>query len=402
MSNKIKAVKAREILDSRGYPTVECEVVVDDTFARVAVPSGSSTGAHEALELRDDDKKRYLGKGVLKAVDNVNKIIAPKLIGMDCTKQKETDKLMIELDGTDNKSRLGANAILSVSAAVCRAGARCKGIPLYKYVADMVGTKKFIMPVPLMVIIEGGKHGDNSTDFQEFMIAPIGAPSFREALRLGTEVYLHLERVLKSFGHHTNVGLEGAFTPHLKTNSEPLELIKMAIKEAGYKLGEEVAIALDPASSEFFENGEYILKKENKMLSPAEMVDYYEGLVSKYPIVSIEDGMAQDDWEGWQFLNDRLGKKIQIMGDDLTVTNIKRFQKAIELKAINSILVKINQIGTISETIDVVKLAQKNKFNSIISHRSGETEDHFIADLVVGLSTGQCKFCAPSRSDRIA
>ena len=400
--SKIKAIKAREILDSRGYPTVECEVWVDSTFARVAVPSGSSTGKHEALELRDDDKKRYLGKGVLKAVENVNKIIAPKLIGMDCTKQTDIDNLMLEIDGTANKSKLGANATLAVSAAVCRAGARCKNVPLYKYIADMVGNKNFIMPVPLMVVLEGGKHGDNSADMQEFMIAPIGAPNYKEALRWGTEVYLHLQKVLKSFNHHTNVGLEGAFAPHMKTNLEPLDLIVTAVKHAGYEPGKDVAIALDPASSEFFEDGEYVLKRENKLLTPAEMVDYYENMVSNYPIVSIEDGMAEDDWEGWQFLNDKLGKKIQIMGDDLTVTNINRFKKAIELKAINSILVKINQIGTISETIDVVKLAQKNKFTSCISHRSGETEDHFIADLVVGLSTGQCKFGAPCRSDRTA
>jgi enolase len=399
---KIKNIKAREILDSRGYPTIECEVWVESSFARVAVPSGSSTGTYEALELRDNDKNRYLGKGVLKAVENVNKIIAPKLLGMDCTKQKEIDEFMIELDGTENKSKLGANAILSVSAAICRAGARCKGIPLYKHIGDLVGTKKFIMPVPQMVVLEGGKHGDNSTDFQEFMIAPVGAPNFQEALRWGTEVYLNLRKVLKSFNHHVNVGMEGAFAPQMKNNSEPLDLIRTAIKHAGYRPGEDVAIAIDPASSEFFEDNEYVLKEEKKILTSAEMADYYSNLVDDYSIVSLEDGMAEDDWNGWQLLNAKIGKKIQVMGDDLTVTNIKRLQKAIDLKAINSILIKINQIGTITETIDVVKLAEKNKLTSVISHRSGETEDHFIADLVVGLSTGQCKFGAPCRSERTA
>lgn len=402
MPNEIRKIKAREVLDSRGYPTIECEVYAGEKFARVAVPSGSSTGKHEAVELRDGDKKRYLGKGVLKAVENVNKIIAPKLIGIDCARQRDIDNLMIELDGTENKANLGANAILSVSAAVCRAGARCRGIPLYKYIGDLTETKKFIMPVPLMVVLEGGKHGDDSTDFQEFMIAPIGAPNFREALRWGTEVYLNLQNVLKSFNHHTNVGMEGAFAPHMKTNAEPLDLINTAIKRAGYQPGKDVAIALDPASSEFFEDNAYVLKKEKKMLTPAEMADYYGNLVDKYPIISIEDGMAEDDWEGWQLLNNKIGKKAQVMGDDLTVTNLTRLQKAIDLKAINSILIKINQIGTITETIDVVKLAEKNKLTSVISHRSGETEDHFIADLVVGLSTGQCKFVAPCRSDRTA
>ncbi|MFH1848970.1 MAG: phosphopyruvate hydratase [archaeon] len=402
MAHNIKKIHAREILDSRGYPTVECEVTANSFSARIAVPSGSSTGIHEAHELRDDDKKRYIGKGVLKAVDNVNKRIAPMLQGTDCTKQGQIDQSMIGLDATENKSSLGANAILSVSASVCRTAAGCKKIPLYMYIADMVGVKKFIMPVPLMVVLEGGKHGDDSTDFQEFMIAPVGAPNFREALRWGTEVYLQLSKVLKSFRHHTNVGMEGAFAPHMKTNREPLDLITTAIKHAGYKPGRDVAIALDPAASEFYEEGAYILSKESKFLNPAEMVGYYAALVSRYPIISIEDGLAEDDWEGWAGLNSRLGGRIQVMGDDLTVTNVKRFRKAIGLKAVNSILVKINQIGTISETIDVVTLAKKSKCTAVISHRSGETEDDFIADLVVGLGTGQCKFGAPCRSDRTA
>ncbi len=396
---EIKNIKAREILDSRGNPTVEVDVVTNKGLSRASVPSGASTGIHESLELRDNDK-RFLGKGVLKAVNNVNNIIAKKLIGYDCTKQKEVDELMIDLDGTPNKSNLGANAILGVSMAVCKAAALSNNVSLYRYISNITGNSKFLLPVPMIVILEGGKHGDESTDFQEFMIMPNGAPSFREALRYATEIYLTLKNVLKKKHHHVNVGLEGAFTPNLKSNIEAIELILEAINEAGYEVKKEISVALDVASSEFFDNGKYVLKREGKVLNSDEMIDYYEDLAKTLPIISIEDGMAEDDWNGWQSLNQKLGNRIQIVGDDLIVTNIKRIRRAIELNAINSALIKINQIGTITETIDAVKILSDNKFIPIVSHRGGSTGETFISDFVVGLGTGQCKFGAPARGER--
>jgi len=396
---EIKNIRAREILDSRGNPTVEVDVFTDKGLSRASVPSGASTGSNEALELRDNDK-RFLGKGVLKAVDNVNNILAKKLIGRDCTKQRDIDNLMIELDGTENKSNLGANAILGASMAVCKAAAISKDTPLYRYISDITGNNKFLLPVPMMVILEGGKHGDKSTDFQEFMIMPNGAPSFKEALRYATEIYHTLKNILKKKHYHVNVGLEGAFAPSLKSNTEAIELILQAIDEAGYKTKKEISVTLDVASSEFFDEGKYVLEREGKVLSSGEMIDYYENLTKTFPVISIEDGMAEDDWDGWQSLNEKIGSEIQIVGDDLIVTNVKRIRKAIELNAINSALIKINQIGTITETIDAVKIVSDNKFIPIVSHRGGSTEETFISDFVVGLGTGQCKFGAPARGER--
>ncbi len=403
MGYKILSVKAREVLDSRGIPTVEVEIKTTSGISRAIVPSGASTGIHEAIELRDNEK-RFFGKGVHKAVDNVNRYISKEINGLDCSNQRDIDEKLIRLDGTENKSKLGTNAILGVSMAVCRAGALEEGIPLYERIGELAKNKKFILPAPMMVLIEGGKHADNSTDLQEFMIMPMpkALKNFREVLRCGTEIFHSLGKILKSNGYNINVGFEGAYGPDLKSNNEPCELFIEAIEDAGYNPGKEVFITLDPAASEIYESGKYKLRKEGKILDSGEMVKFYENMVQKFPIRSIEDGVAEDDWSGWQLLNKRLGDKIQIVGDDLTVTNIKRLQKAVELKAINAILIKLNQIGTVSETIDVVNLAKKNKIAQIISHRSGETEDTFIADMVVGLGCGQCKFGGPDRGERTA
>ena len=398
---EIKSVHARQILDSRGIPTVECDVVTEKGLFRASVPSGSSAGKHEALELRDGGKA-YNGKSVTKAVENVNKIIAKKVVGLDATKQREIDELMLALDATENKSKLGANAILAVSSAVCRAGAASKGIELFEHISQLYGNKKFLLPTPQMVVISGGAHADKSTDLHEYMIAPYGFKTFSGALQAGTETYHALASILKKKGFHTNVGKEGSFAPSVPNNRTPLELMENAIEEAGYSVGKEICFALDPASSEFFENGKYNLKTENKKLSSGEMVDYYKSLVNEFQIYSLEDGLSEDDWGGWAELNRELGKKIQIVGDDLLVTNVKRIKKAAEMKAVNAVLIKINQIGGISETFDAMKLTESNKWASVVSHRSGETEENFIADLVVGTAAGQCKFGAPARSDRTA
>ena len=394
---------AREILDSRGNPTIEVDVVLEGGFlGRAAVPSGASTGEHEALELRDGDKKRYLGKGVLKAVSNVNQIIAPALLkqGLDAASQTEIDKFLIDLDGTEIKSKLGANAILGVSLAVCRAAADYFGLPLYQYLG---GVNSKILPVPHMNILNGGKHADNNVDLQEFMIMPLGANSFREALRMGAEVFHNLKSVLKEKGYNTAVGDEGGFAPDLKSNEEAIQMVLKGIEKAGYKPGEDVCIALDPAASEFFDKDSktYNLKAENKKLSSSEMIEYYEHLTKKYPIISIEDGLAEDDWDGWVQFTKKLGDRIQLVGDDLYVTNIKRLSKGIELKATNSILIKLNQIGTLTETLDAIDIAKKAGFTAVVSHRSGETEDTTIADVVVATNAGQIKSGSTSRTDRI-
>ena len=398
----ITAVKAREILDSRGNPTVEVEVVVNDEFVgRAAVPSGASTGIFEAVELRDGDKKRYMGKGVLKAVENVNEVIAPEIIGMNALNQVEIDKLMIELDGTENKSKLGANAILGVSLAVAKAAANALGLPLYQYIG---GVNAKCLPVPMMNILNGGKHADNSVDLQEFMIMPVGAKSFSEALRMCSETFHHLRNVLKARGYNTTVGDEGGFAPNLKSNEEPLEVIVEAIEKAGYVPGKDIAIALDPATSELYneEDGKYHFEREGKVRTKEEMVEFWVKLVEKYPIVSIEDGVAEEDWEGWKMLTDALGKKIQLVGDDLFVTNTKRLAKGIELGVANSILIKLNQIGTLTETLEAIEMANRAGYTAVVSHRSGETEDTTIADLVVAVNAGQIKTGAPSRTDRVA
>ncbi|ADL42449.1 enolase [Caldicellulosiruptor obsidiansis OB47] len=398
----ITAVKAREILDSRGNPTVEVEVVVNDEFiGRAAVPSGASTGIFEAVELRDGDKKRYMGKGVLKAVENVNEVIAPEIIGMNALNQVEIDKLMIELDGTENKSKLGANAILGVSLAVAKAAANALGLPLYQYIG---GVNAKCLPVPMMNILNGGKHADNSVDLQEFMIMPVGAKSFSEALRMCSETFHHLRNVLKARGYNTTVGDEGGFAPNLKSNEEPLEVIVEAIEKAGYVPGKDIAIALDPATSELYneEDGKYHFEREGKVRTKEEMVEFWVKLVEKYPIVSIEDGVAEEDWEGWKMLTDALGKKIQLVGDDLFVTNTKRLAKGIELGVANSILIKLNQIGTLTETLEAIEMANRAGYTAVVSHRSGETEDTTIADLVVAVNAGQIKTGAPSRTDRVA
>ncbi|MBI2653776.1 phosphopyruvate hydratase [Candidatus Woesearchaeota archaeon] len=400
MDFKIRKIKAREVLDSRGNPTIEADLITKSCCAKAIVPSGASTGIHEALELRDNDNKRYSGKGVLKAVNNVNKIIAKKLIGVDCRKQREIDDILIELDGTENKSKLGANAILAVSMAACKAGAICSHKQIYEYIQKLASSKKLMLPDPMLVVLEGGKHADNSTDFQEFLILPKGAKNFRESLRYGIEVYHCLERVLKSKGYNTNVGNEGAFAPNLNSNEEAVELIAKAIEKAGYSF-KQVSIALDSASSEIYENGKYNLKKEKIKLTSDEMIDLYSNWVEKYPIISIEDGLAQDDWNGWQRLNRKLGDKIQIVGDDLLVTNIKRIKKAVELKAANSALIKLNQIGTVTETIMAIQFSKENKFNTILSQRAAETEDTFAADFAVGTSVKEFKF-GPTRSERTA
>jgi enolase len=395
--------KAREILDSRGNPTVEVDVVLEDgCVGRAAIPSGASTGEHEALELRDKDKSRYLGKGVTKAVGNVNEIITPELLkyDLDALDQVELDRFLIELDGTEDKSRLGANAILGVSLAACKAAAVYCDLPLYQYIG---GVNSKILPVPQMNILNGGSHADNNVDLQEFMIMPVGAPNFKEALRMGAEIFHNLKSVLKNKNYNTSVGDEGGFAPNLNSNEEALEVIMEGIKKAGYQAGKDVFLALDPAASEFYDknNKVYFLKAENKKLSSEEMIGFYENLVNKYPIISIEDGLAQDDWDGWVKLNQKLGKRIQIVGDDLYVTNIKRLEKGIKLKATNSILIKLNQIGTLTETLDAIEMAKKAGFTAVVSHRSGETEDTTIADVVVATNAGQIKTGSVSRTDRI-
>ncbi len=402
---KIQKIKAREILDSRGNPTVEVDVILsDDTLGRAQVPSGASTGENEALELRDGDKNRYLGKGVLKAVNNINNIIAKKLKGFDASKQQEIDELMIKLDGTDTKSNLGANAILGVSLAVCTAAANYFKTPLYKYIRKIYGIKEkdYVLPVPLMNVLNGGKHADNNVDLQEFMIVPAGAKSFSEALRYGVEVFHSLKAVLKSKGYVTAVGDEGGFAPNLSSNSEALELLIEAINKAGYNPGKDIFIALDPAASEFYDDVYVLLgEKENKEKTSEQMVEFYSQLAEKYPIVSIEDGLAENDWDGWKLLTQKIGKKIQLVGDDIFVTNPKIFKKGIEQGIGNAILIKLNQIGTLTETVETVKMAYANKYNAVISHRSGETENTFIADLSVALNTGQIKTGSTSRTDRI-
>ncbi len=402
MPTTIEDIKAREILDSRGNPTVEVEVYLSGgAYGRAAVPSGASTGVHEAVELRDGDKSRYGGKGVLKAVENVNTIIADEILGWDALAQVEIDNFLIGLDGTENKSRLGANAILGVSLAVAHAAANALGLPLYRYLG---GVYAHILPVPMMNILNGGKHAVDSTDLQEFMIVPAGAASFAEALRWGSETYHALKNVLKKRGYATNVGDEGGFAPSLKSNAEAVEVIIEAIETAGYKPGEDIFIALDPAASEFYDQDRalYILKKEGKELTGAEMVDFYAEWVEKYPIISLEDGLAEDDWENWRILNERLGDKIQLVGDDIFVTNVERIKRGIDEGTANSVLIKLNQIGTLTETIDAVELAKRAGWTSVVSHRSGETEDTTIADFVVAMGTGQIKTGAPARGERVA
>ena len=400
MKTNIKNIKAREILDSRGNPTVEVDVFLENgVFGRAAVPSGASTGEHEAAELRDNDKSRYSGKGVLNAVKNVNYEVKKILIGTDVNDQTKIDNTLIDLDGTQNKSRLGANAILGVSLASARAASTVNNIPLYQHLGT---TNDFIMPVPMMNILNGGSHANNTVDIQEFMICPFGASTFSEALRIGTEIFHKLKSELHKKGLNTAVGDEGGFAPNLSSNEEAIEIILKSIEKAGYEPGEEVFFALDVAASELYENGEYSLMSENKAFSSSEMISYLEALAKKYPIISIEDGLDEDDWDGWGNLTESLGQNVQIVGDDLTVTNITRLQKAIDNKSMNSILIKLNQIGTLTETIQAVELAKKVNYGAVISHRSGETEDTFIADLSVAMGMGQIKTGSISRSDRIA
>ncbi|WP_439555319.1 phosphopyruvate hydratase [Dyadobacter sp.] len=397
----IQSVHARQILDSRGNPTIEVDIRTENGYlGRAAVPSGASTGKHEAVELRDDDKSVYVGKGVLKAVENVNDIIFPELIGCSVFEQNLIDKIMLELDGTPNKGKLGANAILGVSLAAAKAAAQEANLPLYRYVG---GTNANTLPVPMMNILNGGSHADNSIDFQEFMIMPAKADTFSQALRMGVEVFHTLKTVLKSKGYSTNVGDEGGFAPNIKSNEEAIEIVIQAIEKAGYKPGEEIFIAMDAAVSEFYEDGLYHFKKsDGRKLSSAEMADYWTQWVAKYPIISIEDGMDEDDWAGWKTLTESVGSKCQLVGDDLFVTNVTRLQQGIESQIANAVLVKVNQIGSLTETIDTVNLAKRNSYKSIMSHRSGETEDATIADLAVALNTGQIKTGSASRSDRMA
>lgn len=396
-------IHARQILDSRGNPTVEVEVVTENgAMGRAMVPSGASTGVHEAVELRDDDKSSYLGKGVLKAVGNVNSVLNNELKGLPVTEQALIDKTMIELDGTPNKGNIGANAILGVSLAVAHAAAAETGQPLYRYVG---GVNANVLPIPLMNIINGGSHADNSIDFQEFMVMPVGATSFSHGIKMGAEIFHHLKSVLKKKGYSTNVGDEGGFAPNLKSNEEAITVILQAIENAGYRPGEDVFIALDPASSEYFkadENVYHLHKSSGEKLTPAQMVDFWADWAKRFPIVSIEDGMAEDDWAGWKLMTDKLGKQIQLVGDDLFVTNVNRLAEGIKKGVGNSILVKVNQIGTLTETIEAVNLAYRNSYTAIMSHRSGETEDTTIADLAVALNTGMIKTGSACRSDRIA
>lgn len=399
----ITAIHSRQILDSRGNPTVEVDIVTDDgSFGRAAVPSGASTGIHEAVEMRDGDKKKYLGKGVLKAVKNVNDIIAKELYGFDIYDQRGIDELLLSIDGTHNKGKLGANALLAVSLAAAKAGAEEAGLPLYRYIG---GTNARTLPVPMMNILNGGAHADNKIDFQEFMVMPIGASTFSEGLRWGVEIFHALKNVLKDKGYSTNVGDEGGFAPNIQSNEEAIETVLKAIDKAGYKAGSQVAIAMDAANSELWDakSKKYVFhKSDGKKMSSEELVDYWVKWCKKYPIVSIEDGMAEDDWKGWKALTDALGNKVQLVGDDLFVTNVKRLQEGLDKNVANALLVKVNQIGTLSETIDAVTLAQHNKYNTIMSHRSGETEDATIADLAVALNCGQIKTGSASRSDRMA
>ena len=397
----IEQVWAREILDSRGNPTIEAEVVLEDgTQGRAAVPSGASTGENEAVELRDGDKARYLGKGVQNAVKNVNETISRELEGLDAIDQTMIDETLIDLDGTETKSKLGANAILAVSLATARAAAAFLEMPLYRYIG---GSNAKTLPVPMMNIINGGAHADNNVDFQEFMVMPVGAASFAEALRIGAEIFHNLKWVLKSRGYATSVGDEGGFAPNLKSNEEAVETIIEAIDKAGYRAGENVMLALDPAASEFYIDGKYVFKKSDKReLSSQEMAAYWADWCARYPIISIEDGMAESDWDGWKNLTEQVGGRVQLVGDDLFVTNVKFLQKGIDVGAANSILIKVNQIGTLTETLDAIELARTNNMTAVISHRSGETEDHFIADLAVATNAGQIKTGSLSRSDRIA
>ena len=396
----ISGIYGREVLDSRGNPTVEVEVYLESGgFGRAIVPSGASTGAYEAVELRDGDKSRYLGKGVSKAVENVNEVIAPELIGWDALDQVGIDRRMIELDGTANKGKLGANAILAVSMACARAAADALGVPLYTYLG---GFNAKTLPVPMMNILNGGKHADNNVDVQEFMILPVGADSFREALRIGTEVFHHLKAVLKDKGLNTAVGDEGGFAPNLSSNEEAVKTILEAIERAGYEPGKDVMLGMDVASSEFYKDGKYVLEGEGKSFTSAEFVDFLESWVNKYPIISIEDGCSEDDWEGWKLLTERIGGKVQLVGDDLFVTNTERLSKGIDQGVGNSILVKVNQIGTLTETFDAIEMAKRAGYTAVISHRSGESEDSTIADIAVAVNAGQIKTGAPSRTDRVA
>ena len=397
---EIVDVVARQILDSRCFPTVEVEVYLEDgTVGRAAVPSGASTGMYEAVELRDGDKSQYLGKSVLKAVQNVNDTIAEELIGCNVYDQPYIDKLLIELDGTPNKAKLGANAILGVSLAVANAAAKSLDLPLYQYVG---GVNAKVLPVPMMNIINGGSHADNSVDLQEFMVMPVGAKTFSDALQMCAEVYHTLKKTLHDKGYSTAIGDEGGFAPNLKSNEEAIEVIIEAITAAGYKAGEDMFIAIDAASSEYYKDGKYVLEHEGKTLTAAEMVDFLENWVNKYPIISIEDGMAEEDWEGWKLLTERLGKKVQLVGDDLFVTNTERLERGIDLGVGNSILIKLNQIGTLTETLNAIEMANRAGYTAVISHRSGETEDTTIADLAVAVNAGQIKTGAPSRTDRVA
>jgi enolase len=396
----IEDIHGREVLDSRGNPTVEVEVYLEGgAVGRAIVPSGASTGAHEAVELRDEDPARYGGKGVLQAVNNVNQVISEELWGFDALDQVGLDAYMIQLDGTANKGKLGANAILGVSLAASKAAAEALAIPLYRYIG---GTSARTLPVPMMNILNGGKHAMDGPDLQEFMAMPVGAPSFAEALRWGAETYQALKKVLKAKGYSTGIGDEGGFAPSLKSNEEAIELIIEAIQKAGYEPGKDIFVALDPAASEVFEGGKYVLKKEGRTLSGEEMVDFYEGWVDKYPIISIEDGLAEDDWDNWVLMTRRLGDRLQIVGDDLLVTNVERLRDGIERRAANSILIKLNQIGTLTETLAAIEMAKRAGWTAVVSHRSGETEDTTIADLVVATNAGQIKTGAPARSDRVA
>lgn len=403
----ITAIWAREILDSRGNPTVEAEVQTEDgSIGRAAVPSGASTGAFEAVELRDDDPDRYMGKGVLKAVQNINEVIAPELEGFNVFDQTGLDQLMIELDGTDNKEKLGANAMLAVSLAAAKAAANAIGLDLYQYLG---GVQAHTLPVPMMNIINGGKHADNSINLQEFMIMPIGAETFREALQWSAEIFHTLKKLLKSRKLATAVGDEGGFAPNLESDEQALELLVEAIKEAGFEPGSDIAIAMDPATTELYEeakaaghDGQYLFWKSGEVKSSAEMVDYWADLVERYPIISIEDGLAEEDWDGWKLMTERLGNKIQLVGDDLFVTNTTRIQKGIDLSVSNSVLIKLNQIGTLTETLSAIEMAQRENWTAVVSHRSGETEDVTIADVVVATNAGQIKTGAPSRTDRVA
>jgi len=398
-NSTIYKIIAREILDSRGNPTIEVDVTLSDgSLGRAAVPSGASTGEHEAVELRDNDNLRYLGKGVKKAVKIVNTTIANEIIGLDALNQKNIDEAMISLDGTSNKSKLGANSILGVSIAVAKSASNSKKMPFYEYINQ---NKTYTMPIPMMNIINGGSHADNNVDFQEFMVFPIGAKSFSNALQMGAEIFHQLKKVLKNKNLSTSVGDEGGFAPNLKSNHEAIEVILKAIDNAGYKAGKNVYIALDVAASELFDKDKYIIKSENRSLSSDQMISYYQNIIETYPIISIEDGLDENDWGGWSLMNEALGDKVQIVGDDLTVTNINRLQKAIDLKAMNAILIKLNQIGTLTETLDAIALAKKADFGAIISHRSGETEDTTIADLAVASGVGQIKTGSASRTDRI-